>query len=109
MECKFKERMKIADAHFVVTSKKSTSEKMARKIFHATAKKCITYRDKEIEILDKLIAYFSKHPSQNISYIESCHDSMCRTGRISQTQYEVLRSIWNNLDTEIMPESGERC
>jgi len=82
---------------------------MTIKIFQETKKKYLTYLDREIDVLDKLNAYFRKHPSQSITYVEACYTSMCRTGRISQTQYEVLRSIWNNLEPEKDCETSERC
>lgn len=80
---------------------------MARIIFQETRKRFITCDDKEIDVLDRLNAYFRDHPSQNLSFIESCHTAMCRWGRISRAQYDTLRSIWNNLELENVDENRE--
>lgn len=77
--------------------------------YQPTTKKFIYCTDKEISVLDKLNAYFSNKPREKIGFIETCQQHMSRWGRISQSQYDTLRSIWNNLDVENVDENRESC
>lgn len=80
-----------------------------RKQYNETDKKFINFDDREVGVLDKLNAYFKKHPDGVPSFVAECHRHMGRWGRITRAQYDTLRSIWNNLDESNVEENRESC
>ena len=80
---------------------------MPKKEFPPTTKECITSFDKEIDVLHWLKEYFDSRPKLKCPYLDSCLQVFEQRGRISNGQYDTLRSIWNHLEFENVDEIRE--